>query len=134
MWVSCLQLVLMLRFVDASLLRPAGTGAGTADAACGRGGGEGGETEEEKVLAWEVLANLCHAPSVRELAFGHGLVDALHSRLSDSLQEEVGKREEAAGGAELGSEGRRREDALVSLFRCVLVLAVPDDSRRRYVA
>ena len=85
------------------------------------------------MLAWEVLANLCHAPSVHELAFGHGLVDVLHSSLSGS--QEVGALEEGAvEGAKLGSGGRGEVDVLVSLFRCVLALAVPEDSRGRCVA
>jgi hypothetical protein len=53
---------------------------------------------EHGVLAWEVLANLCHVVSVRELAFRHQLIDVLHMSLSPVRQGESTRGCEAGGG------------------------------------
>ena len=90
---------------------------------------------EHGVLAWEVLANLCHVVSVRELAFRHELIDVLHMSLLPVREGESRMGCKGGGhvyghGAGLGSGGR----LLSSLFRCLLVLSVTQDSRGRLQA
>ena len=90
---------------------------------------------EHGVLAWEVLANLCHVVSVRELAFRHELIDILHMSLLPVREGESTRCCKGGGhgyghGAGLGS-GR---GLLSSLFRCLLVLSVTQDSRGRLQA